>query len=256
MRPSAALCSACLVVCGLAVADAAAGQRVEDAQKLVDHWVESIGGMENYYRIVSARFTVTTEIYDPPSGRLRRTRPRYVTIHRDASGLYSRVERWEGDNFIQQGWHPGGKWAVMNGEELSPGDMDFDQADYVGGDLNYWIFLPFKLNDPGVNLAYDADDGRGFEKVTATFGEGIGTSEDTWRYYFEDGRTWPVEVSYQTERGTRPNPMRWTDIREADGYFYVGRREYLDPERRLRMIVRTHDVSFNPALDLAIFRRP
>lgn len=237
--------------------DAAAAQRVDEAQALVDRWVEAIGGMDNYHRIASIRYTVTTEIYDPASGRLRRTRPRYATIHRDASGgLYSRVERWEGDDFIQQGWHPGGKWAVMNGEELSPGDMDFDQADYVGGDLNYWIFLPFKLNDPGVNLAYDADDGRGFKKVTVTFGEGVGTARDTWRYYFEDGPSWPAEVSYQTERGTRPNPMRWTDIRSADGYFYVGSREYLNPEGRIRMIVRVHDVSINPELDLAIFRRP
>ncbi len=256
MRTVAVAGSALLAMAGMALAQPASGQRAEEAQALIDRWVESWDGMDNYHRIRSARFTVTTELYDPVSGRLRRTRPRYAVVHRDQTGLYSRVERWEGDDFIQQGWHPGGKWAVMNGEPLSEGDMDYDQADYVGGDLNYWIFLPFKLNDPGVNMAYTADDGQGRQLVTVTFGQGVGTSRDTWRYYFVDGQTLPVEVSYQTERGSRPNPMRWTDIQSADGYYYVGSREYLDPEGRLRMIVRTHDVSINPELDLDVFRRP
>ena len=85
--------------------------------------------MDNYWRVTSARFTVTTEWYDPDSGRMRRARPRYATIHRDERGLYSRVERWEGDDFIQQGWHPDGQWAVMNGEALAEGDRDWDEAD-------------------------------------------------------------------------------------------------------------------------------
>ena len=231
-------------------------QRASEAQALVDHWIEALGGMDNYHRVESASFTLTTELYDPETGRLRRTRPRYVTIARDASGLFARVERWEGDDFIQQGWHPQGQWASLNGEPLAEGDKDWDEADYVGGDLNYWIFLPFKLNDGGVNLEYDSDDGRGRRLVTVTFGEDIGTSQDTWRYHFEEGRTWPAEVSYQTERGTRPNPMRWTDIKVADGFFYVGSRVYLNPEGRVRMIIRTTDVSINPDLDRQIFRRP
>jgi hypothetical protein len=256
MRTVAAMSGMFLVLAASAAPGDAVAQRAPEAQALIDRWVEAVGGMESYHAVSSIRFTVTTELYDPESGRLRRTRPRYATIHRDQSGLYARVERWEGNDFIQQGWHPGGQWAVMNGEELGPGDMDYDEADYVGGDLNYWIYLPFKLNDPGVNLVYDADDGRGLQKVTVTFGSGVGTSRDTWRYYFEDGRTWAVEVSYQTERGQRPYPMVWTDIRSVDGFVYVGAREYLDPEGRIRMIVRVHDVEIDPDLDLAIFRRP
>ena len=231
-------------------------QRAPEAQALVDRWVEVIGGMDNYWRVTTARFTVTTEWYDPDSGRLRRTRPRYATIHRDERGLYSRVERWEGDDFIQQGWHPDGQWAVMNGEALAEGDRDWDEADYVGGDLNYWIFLPWKLNDPGVNLAYEEDDGRGLQRVTVTFGEDVGASRDTWRYSFEDDRTWPVEVSYQTERGRRPNVMHWVDVQTVDGFFYVGSRRYFNQDGRLRMIVRVHDVEINPELDLDVFRRP
>ena len=256
MRPFSVL-SATAVLWGMTlVAGPVEAQRAPEAQALIDRWVEALGGMENYHRVESASFTITTELFDPDSGRLRSTRPRYVQIFRDSNGLYARVERWEGDDFIQQGWHPAGQWATLNGEPLSEGDKDWDEADYVGGDLNYWIFLPFKLNDGGVNLEYDADDGRGFRKVTVTFGEGIGESRDTWRYYFQNGGTWPAEVSYQTERGANPNVMRWTDIQSSDGFFYVGRRVYFNAEGRVRMIVRMSDVEINPELDRAVFRRP
>jgi hypothetical protein len=256
MRLAPLLCATVLAVGPFQSTTRLHAQRAPEAQELIDRWVEAIGGMDNYHRVQSVSYTVTTEMYDPESGRLRRTRPRYATIARDASGLYSRVERWEGDDFIQQGWHPGGQWAFLNGEPLAEGDKDWDEADYVGGDLNYWIFLPYKLNDDGVHLEYSSDDGRGRRLVTVTFGEGIGSSRDTWRYHFEGDRTWPAEVSYQTERGTRPSPMRWTDIGVADGFFYVGSRVYLDPEGRVRMIVRISDVSINPELDPEVFLRP
>jgi len=256
MRLSSLLSATVIALGSIAPANALLGQRAPEAQALIDHWIEALGGMDNYHRVQSMSYTSTTEIYDPESGRLRRTRPRYVIIARDASGLFARVERWEGDDFIQQGWHPDGQWASLNGEPLAEGDKDWDEADYVGGDLNYWVFLPFKLNDGGVNLEYTEDDGRGRRLVTVTFGEGIGESRDTWRYHFDGDRTWPAEVSYQTERGTRPNAMRWTDIKVADGFFYVGAREYFNQEGRIRMIIRTSDVTINPDLDPEIFKRP
>ena len=52
------------------------------AQALVDGWIEALGGMETYWKLRSASYTLTTEMWDPDSGRLRRTRPRYVTIAR------------------------------------------------------------------------------------------------------------------------------------------------------------------------------
>ena len=61
----------------------------------------------------TARYTLTTEMYDRESGRLRRTRPRYVTIARTDVGELSRIERWEGDDFIQQAWNGSAAWAVL-----------------------------------------------------------------------------------------------------------------------------------------------
>jgi hypothetical protein len=55
---------------------------------------------------------------------MRRTRPRYVTIARTDAGEISIIERWEGDDFIQQGWDGVEQWATLNGEPLGVGDKD------------------------------------------------------------------------------------------------------------------------------------
>ena len=146
------------------------------ADSLVARWIEAAGGMETYWDLRTARFTLTTEMYDSISGRLRRTRPRYVTIAKWPDGERARIERWEGDDFIVHGFDGEEVWARMNGEVLGPGDKDYDEARYVAGDVNYWIALPFKLRDPGVNLHYRGRDDEDRHFVEVTFGEAWATT--------------------------------------------------------------------------------
>ena len=226
------------------------------AQSLVDDWIEAIGGMEVYWPLRSARYTLTTEMYEPETGRLRRARPRYVTISRTPAGEATRIERWEGDDFIVQGWDGVTDWATLNGEPLAAGHRDFDQVQYVSGDVNYWISLPFKLKDPGVNLHYRGlDEGR--HLVGVTFGEGVGLHDgDDWQYWFEDGKTWPVQIAYREEGRTNWSLLRFEDIRTVDGYVFVGRRVHIDGEGRVWKVLRSHDFEFNPELGAAVYARP
>lgn len=229
-------------------------QSDEMADILVDNWIEALGGMEAYTPLKTARFTITTEMYDAQSGRLRRTRPRYVTIARTDVGEISRVERWEGDDFIQHAWDGTSDWAVLNGEPLGPGDKDYDQARYVSGDVQYWISLPFKLRDPGVNLHYRERDDDGRHVVGVSFGEGIGLHDgDSWRYWFEDGQTWPVQIAYMEEGKTNWNYLRFEDIRTVDGYTFVGRRVHFNEAGQLTKVLYTHDFELNPDVDLRFF---
>ncbi len=227
-----------------------------DAVGLVDRWIESLGGLEQHWGLATAGFTLTTEIYDAASSRLRRTRPRYVQIRKDDEGLYARIERWEGDDYIAQGWTPSGKWATLNGERLSEGDKDYDEADYVGGDVHYWIALPFKLKDPGVTLHDDGTDADGRRVVRVTFGEGVGDHQDTWHYYFTGTDPWPVQVDYREAGRTNVNQTRWEDISVTDGYFFVGRRVHFDDEGRVTKVIRTSDLELNPELPRARFENP
>ena len=226
------------------------------AQALVDAWIEALGGMETYWKLRSASYTLTTEMWDPESGRLRRTRPRYVTIARLETGEAARIERWEGNDLIQHGFDGVAEWAVMNGETLGPGDKDYDEARYVSGDVFYWIGLPFKLKDPGVFLHYDGTDDEGLHQVRVTFGEDVGDHDDTWFYAFGEGRAMPVSIGYREEGRANINRTYWEDIRNVDGYVFTGRRVHLNADGRIWKVLVTSDFVLNPTVDPAMFRAP
>lgn len=226
------------------------------ADSLVRTWIAAVGGMRPYWELESARFTLHTELYDAASGRLRRDRPRYVVLARGEGGERARIERWEGDDFIAHGFDGSEPWARMNGEALAPGDMDYDQAAYVTSDVNYWIALPYKLSDPGVFLHDDGRDEAGRRIVRVTFGDGVGDHQDTWWYFFEDGRTWPVEVRYQEAGSSNLNRLRFEDVRTVDGYTFVGRRVHFDEEGRITKVLRTADFEGNPELEEGAFAQP
>ena len=228
----------------------------ERAQALVDGWIDALGGMETYRKLQSASYTLTTEIWDPDSGRLRRARPRYVTIARLETGEAARIERWEGNDFIQHGFDGVAEWAVMNGETLGPGDKDYDEARYVSGDVFYWIGLPFKLKDPGVFLHYDGTDDDGRHLMRVTFGDGVGDHNDTWFYTFEEGRAMPVSIGYREEGRENISRTYWEDIREVDGYVFTGRRVHVNADGRIWKVLVTSDFVLNPEVDPAIFKGP
>jgi hypothetical protein len=238
----------------------AAGSSVESgdafAVSLVDSWIDALGGMRPYWNLETARFTLTTEIYDPESGRLKRTRPRYVTIRRGEAGEWARIERWEGNDFIQQGFNGSEAWALMNGLLLPDSAKDRREVEYVSGDVNYWIALPFKLKDPGVFISYGGEDTEGRHDVQVTFGEGVGDHQDVWHYYFMDGQTWPVEVTYQEPTSRAPSRTVWEDITTVDGYTHVGRRVHLDADGRVWKVIRRHDVEINPTVPTEHFSLP
>lgn len=249
----------CLVGFGAGPLDSTEDARVSDerAEELVAAWIDALGGLEAYWPLQSARYTLTTEIYDPISGRLRRTRPRYVTLQRTQAGELTRIERWEGNDFIEQGWNGVAEWARLNGEALEAGDKDFDEVRYVSGDVHYWISLPYKLHDPGVNLHDRGQDEHGRTIVGVSFGEGVGLHDgDTWQYWFEDGRTWPVQVAYMEEGRDNWNLLRFEDIRTVDGYTFVGRRVHYNEEGGLTKVLYTHDFEFNPEIGSETFEEP
>ncbi len=226
------------------------------ARTLVGGWIEALGGMETYGKLRSASYTLTTEMWDPESGRLRRARPRYVTIARLETGEAARIERWEGNDFIRHGFDGIGEWAVMNGETLGPGDKDYDEARYVSGDVFYWMGLPFKLKDPGVFLHYDGLDDQDRYLVRVTFSEGVGDHSDTWFYTFEEGRAMPVSIGYREEGRENISRTYWEDIREVDGYVFTGRRVHVNADGRIWKVLVTSDFVLNPEVDPAMFKGP
>lgn len=226
------------------------------ADSLVGRWIQAVGGLDPYRRLEGARYTLTTEMYDSASGRLRRTRPRYVTLAKTPAGEVTRIERWEGDDFIVQGWDGDTVWATLNGEPLGPGDKDYDEVRYVSGDVHYWTGLPYKLRDPGVNLHYlGLEDG--LHLVGVSFGEGVGLHDgDQWRYWFDAEGSWPVRLAYREEGRESWNVLSFEDIRSVDGYVYVGRRVHVNDRGQVWKVLRTHDFELNPGTAETVFSEP
>ena len=244
---------ALLVSPSASLSQSASGSSDAQAVGFIDAWIDAVGGGDHLERMVEARFTLTTEMYDAASGRLRRTRPRYVTIAQQPGVLAARIERWEGDDLIVQMWDGRTPRAFKNGVPLTAGDQDFQEVQYVAGEVNYWIRLPKKLKDPGVFLHYDGRDTEGRHTVRVTFGEDVGGQQDTFFYYFLDGRVVPVQVDYREEGSDHVEHTRWENIKSADGYHYVGERVHFDDEGRITKIIRADDLEINPSLPIQVF---
>lgn len=248
------------------------------ADSLIGLWIDSVGGMATYERFDAASYTITTVIYDTLSGRIMRTRPRYAWVNRHGPyGEEARVERWESYGFIAQGFNGQDKWATLDGVLLPDTAKDWREARYVAGDLSYWPALPFKLRDAGVFLNYGgmtsrpgaefrADPSRpaiapppnGYHDVVVTFGEDVGEKQDTWHYYFEPDKGFPVEVTYQEEARPNINRMIWGETARVGmiQYPYVVRRDFITASGKRNKTLILSDVVINPEIPQAMFEWP
>lgn len=246
------------------------------ADSLISLWIDSLGGMETYRNFQSASYTVTTVIYDTLSGRVRRTRPRYVWIKKGPYGEETRVERWEGDDFIAQGFNGRDEWATLNGEFLPDTAKDWRETRYVAGDLFYWPGLPYKLRDNGVFLHYGGMSDRPgaelhadpaeavpstgvgkYHAVGVTFGEDIGDHQDTWHYYFEPGEAFPTEVTYVEEGRENINRLIWGETKRVGDLRYpvVVRRDWITRSGKRTKALIVSDFVVNPDIAQSMFEK-
>jgi len=73
--------SGSVIIATLAILGVPPGSRGQTSQpqsdaravSFIDAWIDALGGMQHLQRMVAARFTLTTDMYEASSGRLRRT---------------------------------------------------------------------------------------------------------------------------------------------------------------------------------------
>jgi hypothetical protein len=105
------------------------------------------------------------------------------------------VERTEAEGRYVQIWNAGPR-ATLNGQPMPDTARAVREIVLVAGDLTYWIGLPWKLRDPGVNLSYRVEGS--MPVVHVTFGKGVGVHDgDRFWYYWKDPSSpFPTEVQY------------------------------------------------------------
>jgi hypothetical protein len=120
----------------------------------------------------------------------------------------------------------------------------------------YWIGLPYKLRDPGVNLTYTPPDSTGYAGVMVSFGAGVGLHSDRYYYYFAEGSPFPREVHYIEQGSTDVNRTRWSNFGEGGPITYVGTRTYYDDNGVTRKQLLISDVQINPGIADSLFSPP
>lgn len=178
----------------LIVPNASAQTRDVRAEALITRWIDAAGGPRLWDRIRDIQYTITTVWYDS-AGKETRRRPRYVSVKKTDNGFRVRIERTEAEGKYIQIWNDGAR-ALLNGVELPDSARAVREVQYVAGDLTYWIGLPWKLRDPGVNLAFQLEPDA--DVVHVTFGEGVGEHDGDrfWYYWHDRNSPFPTEVHY------------------------------------------------------------
>ena len=126
--------------------------------------------------------------------------------------------------------------VTVNGEVVEGEDEAKWLERAYGAWINdtYWLVMPYKLLDPGVNLAYDGSeeiDGTSYYKLKLTF-EGVGlTPGDTyWAYVHPETHLmerWAYFLeSY--EEGREPTHWKWTDWGRYGGVMLSPQRIKVD----------------------------
>lgn len=225
------------------------------ADSLVSAWIQAAGGPRAWEEVSSIRYTVTTVWYDS-TGRVERMRPRRVEIQKSPGGFRSRIERPEAEGLYVQTFADDTAWATLNGHPLASDHPATEETEYVGRDVHYWIGLPWKLRDPGVNLEAGQLDGNGHE-VRVSFGSGVGIHPgDRYYYRFLDDDPWPEQVHYSEEGSEGRTRTLWRDFTVAGPITYVGTRRYVDDRGRTTMELRIDDVWIDPPLADSLFHPP
>lgn len=225
------------------------------ADSLVSAWIRAAGGPDAWQEVGSIRYTVTTVWYDSAE-RVERMRPRRVEIRKRADGFHSRIERPEAEGLYVQVFTGDTVWATLNGRPLPPDHPATEESEYVGRDVHYWIGLPWKLRDPGVNLEATRLE-RGGHEVRVTFGSDVGIHPgDQYFYLFLDRDPRPEEVHYREEGSEGRTRTLWRDFASAGPITYVGTRRYVDDQERTTKELRIDDVWIDPPLPDSLFRPP
>lgn len=215
----------------------------------VDGWISAAGGPRVWDAVKTVRYTITTVWYDTTGAEVRR-RPRYVTVKKIPGGFRVRIERQEAAGKYVQIWNGAAPWASLNGGQLPDSARAVRETQYVAGDLTYWIGLPWKLRDPGVNLAQSGDT------VAVTFGSGVGLHpQDRFWYYWRGESPFPAQVDFIEQGKTEKDRERilFAEWKKVGPAVVAVKRVSLDARGRPRLALLITDVEVNAKIQDSVF---
>jgi len=202
-------------------ADRAEDSRDPAAVAVASRTLEAMGGAPAFAKLRTLKFDFVVErdgkevarvhhVWDRWDGRYR-----LEAVNREGKAVLTLFN-------VQK---PGEGRSWLDGKELSGDDLKKALDRAYGRFINdtYWLLMPAKMLDPGVNLASEAaveKDGKTYDVVRLTFGEGVGlTPHDTyWAYVSKDSglmERWDFVLTGQEAKDR--STYLWTDWQTVGG---------------------------------------
>lgn len=249
MRYTCLILAMCLTVfLGAVVSAQMAGTSDPKAVHLADQVMEAMGGKTNWDNTHYIRFTFfgfRTHYWDKWSGRYR---SEWKSREGDSYVVLMNLNTKEGEAYINE--------KKAEGEELN---QLLDRT--AGGWINdtYWLLMPYKLRDPGVNLTYDGEetiDGVTYDKLHLSFNNvGRTPGDEYWAYINRETHLmdkWVFLLQPRGEKGERSRgEYKWTKWQKYGNVMISPERVGADGQARTMDNIAVYET-----MDDAVFTNP
>ena len=222
----------------------ASDEQDQQATRVADEMLEAMGGRENWEQARFIRFTMVrrnrkrTLTWDRGLGRVR------IESRNDAGIPYvilMNIKTRQGNVYVEG--------RPLQGNELS----DYlNRAAQMWKGASYWFLMPYKWNDPGVNLSYDGEEEINsvvYDKVHLTFDD-VGRSPDDQYWAYVNRDTHLMERWKFKLEGGAEGDYRWTRWHRYGGIRVATERVGNDERFRFE------DIFVGASMPDAIFTSP
>lgn len=200
---------------------AAAGTADPKAAHLADQVMKALGGQKRWDALPGVRWTFGSSVNDTVRSARRHAWDRRTGWHRIEGTTRA------GDKFVfihKLGTEEGMAW--MNGTAVEGDSLKklMKRANSIWINDSYWMLMPYKLRDPGVQLAMASDtsvNGTAFQRLALSF-ENVGDTPGDHYWVYVNPGTHRIERWDMVLQGDQPPPRTysWEGWEEHDGLWF------------------------------------
>jgi hypothetical protein len=239
-----------VILTALSLAGALTAQATPSATDVAGQVMQALGGKEAWDNTHFLRFTFAgrrTHHWDKWTGRHRvegqtPDGQKYVVLH-------------------NLNTHEGEAW--VDGKKVE-GDQAKEWLDRAYGawvNDTYWLLMPYKLQDPGVNLTYEGTeqlDGNTYDKLHLSFQNvGLTPGDEYWAWinrdtHLMDRWAYLLQASPGQPRAAEPTPWRWQGWQKYGKIMLAPTRAQVTGDRKLEL----SDIAVFDSLPDSVFTSP
>lgn len=222
----------------------------DQARVIAEEVMDAMGGRESWNATRYIRFSFfgfRTHYWDKSTGRYR----------------VSWTDRGSGESHvILMNLNTGEGRAFTDGTEITDAEARnrfLERARGAWINDTYWLLMPYKLQDPGVDLVYDGEevvDGVVYDKLHLSFNDvGNTPGDEYWAYINRETRLmdkWVYLLQLREGQDERSRgEWKWNDWRQYGDILLSAERERMDGQKRSH-----EDVAVFEHVDGIVFTSP